>query len=165
MSVVPSEANQKQRKQLLIDVLKHLMPAVRLLDEHPEKLSKIYVDIVTAVNRVQEEFKGLVNPKDAFDLYLYARDVIKGRWPEAESILVADPKRAYYYAMDVIKGRWPEAENTILTDPSIAFMYARDVIGDRWLEAEPIINTNKYYASEYQHFLGWLEHPNYSEKE
>jgi hypothetical protein len=42
--------------------------------------------------------------------YWYARDVIKGRWPEAEPVIRSDPEWAYRYALNVIKGRWPEAE-------------------------------------------------------
>ena len=42
--------------------------------------------------------------------YWYARDVIGGRWPEAEAVIAASPEWAYWYARDVIGGRWPEAE-------------------------------------------------------
>ena len=41
----------------------------------------------------------------------YAADVIKGRWPEAESNIMKNPYAAVEYARDVIKGRWPEAES------------------------------------------------------
>ena len=47
------------------------------------------------------------------NLYKHARDVIKGRWPEAEPFIMKDPTYAYYYAKDVIKDRWPEAEPAI----------------------------------------------------
>lgn len=49
--------------------------------------------------------------------YLYARDVVKGRWPEAEPSIVKDLQWAFPYARDVIQGRWPEAEPTILKSP------------------------------------------------
>ena len=55
--------------------------------------------------------------------YHYARDVIKGRWPEAEVTIAKSPKHAYLYARDVIKGRWPEAEAVIAADPSYAKSY------------------------------------------
>ena len=46
---------------------------------------------------------------DPVPAYRYARDVIKGRWPDAESVIMTSPEWAYGYACDVIKGHWPEA--------------------------------------------------------
>ena len=98
--------------------------------------------------------------------YGYAKEVLKGRWPEAEEAIVKDPHMAYLYAMDVIKGRWPEAEPTIAKDPSVAFYYAKHVIGGRFPEAEEAIvkNTsvaNPHLAKSYLELfpeakLGWL---------
>jgi len=68
--------------------------------------------------------------KYGYFAYLYAKDVIKGRWPEAEEIIKTYPFTAYYYARDVIKGRWKEAEEYIKKDLSYAYGYARNVIGD-----------------------------------
>ena len=35
-----------------------------------------------------------------------------------------DPESAYLYARDVIKGRWAEAEPTIMKDPKYAYEYS-----------------------------------------
>ena len=46
--------------------------------------------------------------------------------------LLSHPRAAYWafwYARDVINGRWPEAEATIASDPAWAFLYARNVSG------------------------------------
>ena len=83
------------------------------------------------------------------NLFKHARDVIKGRWPEAESTIMEDPYWAYCYARDVIKGRWPEAEPTIMQNPQKAYWYAKDVIKDRWPEAEPIIMEDGFIANGY----------------
>ena len=40
-------------------------------------------------------------------LYFYARDIVKGRWPEAEPYIMEDPEWAHWYACNVIRGRWP----------------------------------------------------------
>ena len=88
-----------------------------------------------------------------YNLYRYARDVIQGRWPEAEPIIIKDPKSTCFYARDVIKGRWPEAEPTIMQDPASACWYACEVIKDKWPEAEPIIMRNAYRWLDYcEHF-------------
>jgi len=55
-----------------------------------------------------------MTPKAA---YLKARDVIKGTFPEAETIIAYDPYWAYLYACNVIEGRWPEAEAIAAFDP------------------------------------------------
>ena len=85
--------------------------------------------------------------------YYYARDVIKGRWPEAESVIATDPDRAYYYARYVIKGRWPEAEATIMTDPAWAYYYALDAIRGRWPDAEAMIATYPEWAYRYANYV------------
>jgi hypothetical protein len=71
--------------------------------------------------------------------YLHADSVIKGRWPEGESLIASDVGWSYYYARDVIKGRFPEGEAIIATEPGWALHYIRDVIQGRWPEAEPLI--------------------------
>ena len=53
------------------------------------------------------------------------------------------------YARDIIKGRWPEAELYIMKDPVWAYCYARDVVKDRWIEAEPCIKKNPGWARLY----------------
>ena len=40
--------------------------------------------------------------------YYYAKDVIKGRWIEAENIIATDLFYAYHYAKNIIKGKLPE---------------------------------------------------------
>lgn len=84
---------------------------------------------------------------------MYAQNVIKGRWKEAEHIIMKDPEWACIYALDVIEGRWEDAEPYIMTNPEHAFDYAISVIEDVWPEAEPYIMTNPewayYYAYEF----------------
>ena len=70
--------------------------------------------------------------------YLYARHVIKERWPEAETYLLKlkSVTYSYYYTRYVIKKRWLEAEPNIAKDEYWAFYYARDIMRERWSEAE-----------------------------
>ena len=94
-----------------------------------------------------QERLNIVN-QDPITAYVYARNVMKGRWPEAEPYIMKHPITAYLYARDVMKGRWPEAEPYIMTDPYAAYLYANDVMeGKRWPEAEPYIM--KYPTSAY----------------
>ena len=104
------------------------------------KLSRLYEDAK------QHPDPSKMTPEEAFN---YARDVIKGRWPEGEPIIMQEPKSAYWlyqYARGVIKGRWPEAEPIIMQDPEWAYWYALHVIHDRWPEAEPTIKGSERWG-------------------
>jgi hypothetical protein len=90
----------------------------------------------------------------------YAKDVIKGRWPEAEKWMgVTDLHSAISYAADVLKQRWPTLEEALLnqtTDYNTVYniiLYINRVIKGRWLEAEPLIvkdtNAMLRYAEKY----------------
>jgi len=119
-------------------------------------------------------------------LDVYAREILGGRWPEAEKIILnhkhatldfdeyAKPESflvgipgfgkqlegryqcvAVLYARDVIKGRWPELEKRILADKNVhwAFEYARDIVKGRWLEAEALIKADAGVSARYKDML------------
>ena len=46
--------------------------------------------------------------KDPCYAYRYAKDVIKGRWKEAENIIATNSECAYAYALNIIKGKLPK---------------------------------------------------------
>lgn len=73
------------------------------------------------------------------EAYQRARDVIKGRWPEAEPIIMKDAQCASRYALEIIKGPWSEAEPFIMQNGEYAYDYAVYVLKQRWIEAEPYI--------------------------
>jgi len=112
-------------------------------------------------------------------LYIYARDIIQGRFQEAEDIIKKDPKqacsyaiyilkrrwkeaelyikehpdRSLYYVENLIKERWREAEHSIMQDPMSAFWYSVNFIKERWIEAEKYIKTDSQVFNLYcQHF-------------
>lgn len=57
-------------------------------------------------------------------------------------IIKRSPRYAYKYAKDVLCGRFLEAEEIIMKKPNYAVWYADDVMRGRWLEAEPYIKTS-----------------------
>lgn len=86
----------------------------------------------------------------------YADKVIEGRWPEAESVILADPNNhiaAFQYAKKVIGDRWYEAEPMIIVQPRTACLYAADVIKNRWPEAEKFIYNNRAVWLEYTNLV------------
>ena len=146
----------------------------------------------STTNNVDEKSEAL---KSLYSAYIYARDVIKGRFPEAELFIKKDPYWAYEYAENIIKGRfpeaeeyikkdpyylaryassevinkhryrWTEAEEIIKTDPWGVYCYARDVIKGRWIEAEDVIKTNLECAYEYAKDVVWPEAEDYIKKD
>jgi hypothetical protein len=90
---------------------------------------------------------------DTEEAYYYARNVIQGRWAEAEPFIMKDPEWTYAYARSVIRGRWAEAEPHIMKDSEWAYSYAREVIQGRWAEAEPIIMKDPHSAYMYAKYV------------
>ena len=78
------------------------------------------MELIEACKTVEELMAHEKAPNWAF---WYALHVIKGRWPEAEEVIMRDARSAQYYAEHVIGGRWPEAEVIIMTDVQSALWY------------------------------------------
>ena len=86
--------------------------------------------------------------------YLYAKDVLHRRWPEAEKYILRSNEWSFWYARNVIQGRWPELEAQIYDDPCEAYNYAVAIMmcivtQGRWRKAEPYIAKSGYYAHLY----------------
>ncbi len=90
------------------------------------------------------------NPSAA---YLYAKEIIKGRWPEAEETISTVAGCAFVYAKEVVKGRWPAGEKTISTVAGCAFVYAKEVVKGRWPAGEKAISENTWISHDYQQFV------------
>ena len=107
---------------------------------------KTQLSVIGEFKDVKDLLEKASGRKKAFWAFWYARDVIKGRWPEAEDVIAENAEYAYGYAKDVLKGRWPEAEDVIARDANYAWLYARYVIKGRWPEAEDVMAKNAEYA-------------------
>ena len=88
---------------------------------------------------------------DPYDAYIYAKNVLKGRWPEGEPVIATDPGLAYEYADHVIKGRFPEGEPAIAKWPAWAYQYAKYILKDRWPEAEAVIAKSNFASAGLSH--------------
>ena len=89
--------------------------------------------------------------------YNHAVNVLKGRFPEGESLILLSAKWSYGYSRDVLKAPWPEAEAVILTNPNWSVYYAINVLKAPWPVAEEIINSDEICAKAYKAFLAPLE--------
>jgi len=78
------------------------------------------------------------------------------RSPDAEAVFKTDPTWVYLYARDVIRGRWPEGEAILLDGgeryATYLFHYARDVMARRWEPAEDSLRQNPTVWRAYQHW-------------
>ena len=138
---------------------------MELFDQKDSSLTKVQFKQQTGMNPTQlvtlatkhqkpiQDARTKAAMKDPESAYRYARDVIRGRWPEGEKVIASDPKSAYRYAMYVIGGRWPEAEKVIASasDPYYAYLYAMYVIRGRWPEAEKVIASASDPESAYEY--------------
>ena len=92
--------------------------------------------------------------KSSFYAYLYAENIIEGRWEAGEPAIIKDPKYAYQYANYIIKGRWLEAEQVIMKDKWYAYLYARDIIKGRWEAGETAIMKDPCWWNIYKKQFG-----------
>ena len=145
------------KEYLRIDPTIYQTKALVIADKiNKERQANKKVDLYTLIQkciktgqRNEEVERQLLLRKDIKWTYEYVKDVINGRWPEAEPVIMKNTIYAYMYARDVIKGRWPEAELYIMTNPKWAFWYAKDVIKGRWTAAELYLIQDNYYWNEY----------------
>lgn len=63
---------------------------------------------------------------------IYASNVVKGRWFEAESEIMKTPVLALQYARGVLQGRWGDAEDQILSEYDASKTYHKELVGGRW---------------------------------
>ena len=75
--------------------------------------------------------------------YQFAKDIIKGPFPEGEHVIAKVPEVAIYYAHAFVKGRWPECEQAMLeqANPKTIWYYIEYVMKEPWPEAEEILAT------------------------
>jgi hypothetical protein len=106
-----------------------------------------------------QEYARILQDQDGEAAVRFAINVIQGRFPEAEPIIVENGEDIYLYALSAIGGRWLEAEKYIgenlsyfvnQTDVSKYFyLYACDIIKGRFPEAEPVIGDDAELAFKY----------------
>lgn len=85
--------------------------------------------------------------------YYYARNVLRGRYPEGEAAISQDPIVAFSYAKHVIKGPWLLGEPAIASAPNSAFAYAKEIIKGPWKPGEDAIKSDPVLANQYKEFL------------
>ena len=85
--------------------------------------------------------------------FWYAKNVIHGRWIDAEPHIMQDPKWVYCYAIEFFHGRWFDAEKYVVEYPLWACQYAINVIRGRWPDAESCIMGDPFWAIKYNSFI------------
>jgi hypothetical protein len=85
---------------------------------------------------------------DAMAACHYANYVIKGRWKEAEALILTNPIAAYSYSW-LLENMLHATERVFLQSPEISYRHALFYKEGRWKRAEPIIATDTWYALQY----------------
>jgi hypothetical protein len=81
----------------------------------------------------------------------------KKRIPTLEQIITTNSYYSYMYAENVIKGRFEEGETTIANDSTYSYLYARSVIKKPFHLCHPEIFNSKYK----NHYIEFLKSINY----
>lgn len=116
---------------------------------------EIHIKNNEAARRAEKSI--MKSPESIFKYSLYA---IKGRWKEAEHLMMTSPKYLHHYAELVLKKRWDgpyaeEAEKVIFSSPKFAYYYTVYVIKSRCIKAEDSIKQDNIYWAEYKK---WCKH-------
>jgi len=64
--------------------------------------------------------------------YLYAKNVIGGRFELGEAAISKDAGYSYWYARDIIHERFILGEAEIIKDSEYSYLYARNVLRGNW---------------------------------
>ena len=120
---------------------------LKKIPHHAHRLEEIR----QAVDSKKQEIIWKLITQDYIIAWKYAKDVIGGRFPEAEDVIAQHSYSAYHYALEVIKeiegeNSWPPGEAVIAQDQFSAFLYAHYVIEGRFPEphrAEAEANIKK----------------------
>lgn len=156
-------------------------------------INKVFIYYELKDNPLHKELALKKYRRNPYKAFYYAHHVIKGRWKEAEPIIltdakasylycsylnfrwreaekeiVKDPLLAYLYAQFVIKNRWRNAESSIEKDANAAYMYAKNILKKRWKKAENIIKKDPHWAYYYATDVlkdSWKEAERYIKKD
>ena len=74
----------------------------------------------------------------------------KSKLTGVEKEALQSPGAAYMYAADVIGGRWPQGEKVIATSAEWSFLYARFVLGGRFQMGETAIAKDEDFQERYE---------------
>lgn len=139
----------------------HTSKNLDFYDEYSELLQSYYQYIVHKTDWINpqrvysqtlhEDYAPILHiiKKDVHSALSYTYNIIGGRWPEVEPLIIQYPYHAYNYAKIILKGRWLEAEPKILKSPNITYLYLTDVVKEQWVECEDVIKDNPYHIYKY----------------
>ena len=121
-------------------------------DLDPEDAYDILNSKKVAPNKRNELEKIIAN--DAEFSYIYAKNVLKGRFEKGETTIATDAEYSIEYARDIIKGRFKEGEGNIITSPRYSLEYAVEVIKGRFKEGEDAISRDPITSYDYAGLIG-----------
>jgi hypothetical protein len=75
-----------------------------------------------------------------FYIYQYCKDIIKGPWKEAETLIAQNMQFSFLYSTNVLKSRFLLGEESISKNPDFSYQYARKVIKGPWEKGEESIS-------------------------
>jgi len=93
--------------------------------------------------------------KNAQCSYLYALNVIKGKWELGEPAISKNAYYSYLCAKHVIKGRWELGEPAICKDAYSSYWYAIEVIKGRLPDFmhNALLLSNDKFVKEYIEYI------------
>lgn len=84
--------------------------------------------------------------------YMYARDILKGRFELGEELIIKDSEYSYWYARIVLRGRFELGEELISTSSKYSTWYAI-MVTDKHFELGEDVIRRSHYEDEYEAYF------------
>ena len=149
-SLRPFRVNQRIKE--LRKTPRGALQVALLLGKRDANVEKTLLTAAKTLADATKDF-GVVDHEIMSAIVLYAKMIIKGRWPEAEPYILKDLYGINSYIVDVIQGPWPEAEDMISQEAASAYKYAKYFLKKRFPKGEPAILQDPFYAMNYAKFV------------
>jgi len=178
-----------KNKEVLYDYIENLKKMGKLNEfykDHPELNDPTLKTLLTNSSQLEKEFQEALENKDIekanllapystspINVFNYAKDILKGPFPEGEIIIAQDielafryieeitfapfqykhiftstPENAFRYA-ELFKEPFPEGEDIIAQNPELSYRYATEILKGPFPKGEDIIKKNPYWAVQY----------------
>lgn len=92
--------------------------------------------------------------------FLYARDIIKGKFPMGEYAIAENSLYSFLYARDIIKAPFSLGEDAIGNSPRLAYYYATSIIKKQFTWCDFFLRRSPIYSENYLNFIDIINSSN-----
>jgi hypothetical protein len=119
------------------------------------KYKNNYLELIEKWNKENKPF--LSTAKESYERSMEMGGIVFCEGSPESLAIAGDSHFSYLYARDVLKGRFAEGEKAISQKADWSYLYALNILEGRFELGEKAISENSYYSQKYQEFLKTLK--------